>query len=159
MFTLAIAGLPAVEVPQTSIVPVVPTLPTGIEVAAPFHIDSATGGVAVLSDYGAILAQHIETIILTRIQERVMLPGYGSRAENALFEGIYSSTVTFLQTDITNDLQRWEPGIQVQSVTSNINNNQPNVISITVRFIVLPSSKVNSMTVTTGGTILQVSSP
>lgn len=152
-FTLTVTGS---ATPGTVVTPTVAAEPTGLEILVPFQIDSATGGVAVLSDYGKILAQHIMTIIMTAQRERVMLPGYGCGLESAVFEPINNMSLGLLSDDIKAQLTTWEPAAQIISVTTTSDPTTPNLINIVVQFSVVPFSSVNTVTVSTGGTITQV---
>lgn len=156
-FTLTVVGAAS---PITTLAPTLAPLPSGIEMAIPFQIDPSTGGVAVLTDAVSILAQHIETIVLTLLGERVMLPSYGSNLEGSLFAGIDSRTINMLPSDITTAIQQWEPGVQIVGVTPQYNPNaSPGTLTIEIGFTVVPFTNVNLVIVSTGGSVEQVVSP
>jgi phage baseplate assembly protein W len=155
-FTLTVA---APTSPQNAIVPVFAIPPTGIEILVPFQIDPATGGVAYLIDYVAILAQHIETVILTSPTERVMMPTYGSGLPNHVFGPIGSVQNAALAADIRKSVKNWEPAVKILSVQVGANQGlAQTTLQVTVKFSVVPFTDVNTITVTTGGTITQVQS-
>jgi phage baseplate assembly protein W len=157
VFTLTVVGSSS---PITTITPALPPSPTGIEMAVPFQIDPSTGGVAVLTDAVSILAQHIETIVLTMLGERVMMPQYGSPVEGSLFASINSRLIALLPSDITTAIQTWEPSVQVVSVTPSYNITQaPSTLTIDIQFTVVPYANVNTVTVSTGGSVVQVTAP
>lgn len=141
--------------PGTGVTPVQQVLPSGVEVAVPFQIDSATGGIAFLSNYGAILAQHIETIIMTNVNERLMNPQYGYGLEQKVFTPINASIPNTMQSDIIKAIQTYESAVTNLSVTVTPGN-EPNVLIVTVDFSIAPSNDLNTVTVTAGGTIAQV---
>jgi phage baseplate assembly protein W len=142
-------------VPVTS--PQVTALPTGTEIAVPFQIDPATGSVATLNDYGRIAAQHIETVILTCIGERVMLPTYGTRVSQSVFEPINNALNAVITTDIQKALSTWEPSINILSIkVNNDAQTSPTAITVNVEFSVLPYNNISTVTVTSGGSVQQV---
>ena len=147
--------------PQASITPLISDIPTanGMEIAVPFQIDPATGAVAVLTSYAAILAQHIETIVMTMLGERLMLPRYGSGAQNALFDPIGSARLSFLIPDIKTAIQTQEPAVKVLSIS--VETNQPQAettLSVVITWSVVPYNDVNVLTVAAGGSVIQASS-
>jgi phage baseplate assembly protein W len=152
-FTMTVVGIPS---PEVSLVPQVPVLPTGIEMAVPFQIDPATGGVAYLSSYADIIQQHVLTIVLTDRAERVMLPGYGSKLQEAVFEPIGQGQNNILANDIKNSIAAWEPAVTVLKVTVNGNVQQLSQLDVTVQYTINPFGDVNTVSVTAGGTVSQV---
>lgn len=153
VFTLNVTGPFS---PGTGVTPVLPELPTGLEILVPFQIDSATGGVAVLVDYGSILAQHLATILMTVQGERVMNPQYGIGIQQQVFAPSYID-VGIDSADLQRQLQADEPGVQILSVVVDANPTDPTNITVTVEFAVVPFTDVNTVTVAAGGSLLQVS--
>jgi phage baseplate assembly protein W len=155
VFTLTVTPIIS---PQVAVTPAVQGLPTGSEIKVPFQIDSATGAVAVLTDYSEILKQHILTIMLTASQERVMLPAYGFGLEEQVFEAVSTIDRSIVADDIKQELSKWEPAVNILNVTITNNSASPNEVTIQVQFSVVPFNSVNGVTVTVGGTTDQVSS-
>jgi len=149
--------IPLVTTTSQSIsgVPAIPLAPTGLEISVPFRIDEATGGVAILSSYNAIYAQHIESIILTRLGERVMLANYGSDAESMIFSSV-SANASILQSDIQQAIQQWEPAVTNVSVQASIDATNPSALTVTVSYSISPLNDVNTVTINVGGSIAQV---
>lgn len=141
--------------PETGVTAVLPALPNSLEIFVPFQIDPATGGVAVLTNYVAILEQHIATIIMTALGERVMLPTYGIGLEQQTFKPTQDIVVSPLASDITKRIQFWEPAVQVNQVTIG-QGQMPNQVVISVDFTVVPFGAVSTVTVSSGGPISQV---
>lgn len=152
-FTLTVVGVPS---PQVSLVPQVPSMPTGVEIAVPFQIDSATGGVAYLSSYNQIIEQHIATIIMTNITERVMVPNYGSPLQQAVFQPIGSIQNAVIASDIKKAINTWEPSVTILSVKINGNPQSLSELDIVVSYSINPLNDVNTIQITPGGTISQV---
>lgn len=63
------------------------------------------------------IRESIRIILLTEIQERLMLPEFGGGLKSFLFEPNVISTHRLIQNRITQALERWEPRIQLDSVT------------------------------------------
>jgi phage baseplate assembly protein W len=156
-FTLRVVA--GASSPQTTITQVEAVMPTGIEMQVPFQIDPATGGVAFLFNYNEIIAQHIETICLTVLGERLMMPGYGTGLEAQLFEPITEPASALIAKDIMTQVQGSENRIKVNSVNVGSPDATSGVLTITVNYTILPLRDQNTLRVTVGGTILQVNSP
>lgn len=132
-------------------------IPFGTVISVPFRVDPATGGIAVISDYGKIVRQNIETIVMTAIGERIMLPLYGSDMQRAQFAPISGASITFLQQDIQTAIAKWEPAANILSVSVfNDASSGPEVLTVKIEFSVLPFNTVNTVTVTSGGGIFSV---
>lgn len=144
--------------PQTSVIPVVPLSPNGIEINIPFQIDPATGAVAQTSAQNQIIANHIETVVMTSPLSRVMMPTYGAGIENQVFAGLDSTTTALLTSDITKALAQWEPSAAIKAISTSAAPGQPSTLNVTITFSIANSSDVNVVTMTTGGTITQVNS-
>jgi phage baseplate assembly protein W len=155
-FTLTVVGIPS---PQVSLTPQVPLLPTGVEIAVPFQIDSATGGIAYLTDFSQIIAQHVETIVMTGLTERVMEPKYGSKLPHAVFQPITAGRDAILGKDIQEAINKWEPAVHVQRVSVEPQGAGSSQLNVLVSYSIIPFADVNTVTVTTGGTISQVRAP
>lgn len=152
-FTLTVTG--AIS-PQTSVVPFTTALPTGSEIAVPFHIDSATGGVAVLTSYLDIINQHLATIIMTTPLERLMNPGYGAGVEEYIFRPADDLQAALLQSDIQAQISAFEPDVQIINISAAVVPGSPTQINVMVSYSVVPFEGTNTVTVTTGGTVTQV---
>jgi phage baseplate assembly protein W len=74
-------------------------------ISLPFSFDSA-GAVAYSTDEKKILQDRVVLVVMTRINERVMRPTYGSEAANALFEN-GSSASSLLKDTIATAFSNW----------------------------------------------------
>ena len=156
VFTLTVVGIPSAQV---TLVPQIPVVPNGAEIAIPFQIDPATGALAVLTSYEEIIEQHVVSIILTGTTERVMIPNYGSPLQRSLFEPISSTNNVLLAKDIKSAITAWEPSVNIVSVNILPSTQSLSQIDIFVSYSISPFNDVNTVTLTTGGTISQVNSP
>ena len=64
-----------------------------------------------------VLASSVKMLLITARGERIMQPDYGTNVKAILFELKTSGIESVLQNDITGALSRWEPRVQVQSLT------------------------------------------
>lgn len=154
VFTLDVS--PEVSTSDVTVTPLQPILPTGSEVAVPFQIDPATGGIAVKSDYSSIIAQHLLTIIQTQLGERVMNPGYGSPAQGLVFSPAVGANLALIQKDIKLAIQAWEPAVNVSTLQVSANTPAEGIINVDVYYSILPHNSVSTLSISTGGSISQV---
>jgi phage baseplate assembly protein W len=82
----------------------------------PFSL-TPSGSVAVTTDPGVQARQHVTSLVSTQPGERVMNPAYGVSLAALVFAGNVPAVVATIQRDVTQALARWEPSIQVNSVT------------------------------------------
>jgi uncharacterized protein len=85
--------------------------------AFPFGIDPARGGVA-LSEYEENIRQSITLILGTKPGERQMNPRFGCRIHELLFAPSTQATGGLIAYHVETALRRWEPRIEVVSVTA-----------------------------------------
>ncbi|CAB4148154.1 hypothetical protein UFOVP696_42 [uncultured Caudovirales phage] len=74
-------------------------------ISLPFSFDSS-GSVSYSTDEKKILQDRVVLVVMTRINERVMRPTYGSEAANALFENS-SSAGSLLKDTIATAFSNW----------------------------------------------------
>ena len=81
--------------------------------------------------------QAIEVILLTRLNERVMLPRFGSGLDTFLFEPNTVATRHQVHERIEAALRQWEPRIAIESVTVEADAEDPEaaVATITYRLV------------------------
>ena len=63
------------------------------------------------------IRESIRIILMTQAQERLLLPEFGGGLHSFLFQPNIVSTHRLIQERVTQALLRWEPRIQVESVT------------------------------------------
>jgi len=85
----------------------------------PPSVDHATGQFRMV-DGSNDIKQSIGIILGTRINERAMLPEFGSSIHEFVFELPDSSTVTLLRDEVMAALVRWEPRIVDINVEVNL---------------------------------------
>ena len=85
----------------------------------PPSVDHATGRFRMV-DGSEDIKQSIGIILNTRINERAMLPEFGSSIHEFVFELPDATTITLLREEVTAALVRWEPRIVDINVEVNI---------------------------------------
>ena len=85
--------------------------------AFPFGFDSASGAVGY-SEYEENIRQNITIILGTKPGERQMLPGFGCRIHEMMFAPNTRATSAIVGHHVEEALVRWEPRIEVISVTA-----------------------------------------
>lgn len=76
----------------------------------------------------------IRIILLTERGERVMLPEFGAGLKRYLFQPNTVATRRLIEEEITNALQRWEPRIRLDTVTVDLDPNDPFAALVTIRY-------------------------
>lgn len=74
-------------------------------ISLPFSFDSA-GSIAYSTDEKKIWQDRVVLVVMTRLNERVMRPTFGSEASNSLFENASSAT-GLLKDTITTAFSNW----------------------------------------------------
>jgi len=130
--------------------------PYGTQIAVPFHIDPATGGVAVVSQDLAIINQHLLSAILTLVGERRMLPSYGTEVDALVFGDMTTALAPLMGNDVKNALGTWVPSIVVSSVAVDPSPTMPNVVVVSISYTVPPGNTPGVATFNLGGSVSQV---
>ena len=149
-FTLTVIGPVS---PQTTVIPVNPTSPAGIEVLVPFQINPATGQVATVSAYTDVLAQHVLSILMTARGERVMLPTYGVGMQNYVFQPEVPLIAAQIQSSIQREFKAWEPSATIQNVSVLQDPSSPNVLNVTVQYSTVPFTGIRTVNISLGGAV------
>lgn len=86
-----------------------------ISMRVPFHI-GPTGRIASADGDYDVANQYLKTLLLTRVGERIMRPGYGSQVRDNVFETIDELMMQSLEGDIRDAVKTWEPGITIHQL-------------------------------------------
>lgn len=94
----------------------------------------------------------IRVILLTEQQERLRLPDFGGGLNRFLFEPNTVTTRHLIQDRIERELAQWEPRVQVESVTVDLDENdmQAAVATITYKLVATRVRERVSLNVTLG---------
>lgn len=77
---------------------------------------------------------NLKNLLLTRKGERYMLPTFGSRIPDFLFEQITDETLSSLESSISADIAFWLPYINIVSISVTQNERNANLIAIKIDF-------------------------
>lgn len=84
------------------------------------------GGIKVVQNADAVKAA-VRNILLTRKGERVMLPNFGSGIQDYIFEAMDQDLTGVIAQQVKQDIETWEPRVEVQSVKLQTNPDQQTV--------------------------------
>ncbi|MBY0573188.1 MAG: GPW/gp25 family protein [Undibacterium sp.] len=101
--------------------------------AFPIH---SQGGRVQFAEDAQDIAQAILIILQTAPGERVMLPDFGCRINELVFAAGNATATSLAQLYVKQALDRWEPRIQVSSVAAAVAPSQPNILQISVEYII-----------------------
>jgi uncharacterized protein len=87
-----------------------------VQFAQPFALTSS-GSVATTSDPNDIAEIRVQSVIGTYPGERVMEPDYGVNLPGYLFSSDVTSETDLIVSDISTQLNKWEPSITVDTIT------------------------------------------
>jgi uncharacterized protein len=95
----------------------------------------------------------IRVLLLTRQRERLMLPEFGGGLDRYLFEPNTPATRQLIQDEIRRALIRWEPRVQVETVTVEEDQRNPRAAVATIQYKLVATQRRErvSVTVTLGG--------
>jgi len=101
----------------------------------PFEINKQTGKIMMV-EHEEDIKEAIEIILKTNLGERVMLPEFGSRANDFVFAVNRLENVAALESEIQDSLQKFEPRIKdVQVKVKNDDGDRSKVI-VNITYVV-----------------------
>lgn len=60
--------------------------------------------------------QYLKVLLLTRISERVMRPGYGTEVRDGLFDVVDEVTIASMESEIRDAVREWEPAVSIEAI-------------------------------------------
>lgn len=102
---------------------------SGIGWQFPVQIDGTTGAVR-MTNYEQDIEQSIRIILFTARGERVMRPDFGCGIHDLVFEDMNTTTLGLVESAVRESLVRWEPRIEVRSVSAAVNPAAPGHLTI-----------------------------
>jgi uncharacterized protein len=118
----------------------------GCGVAFPPRLD-ATGQWA--TSVGAQnVRESIQILLLTRLGERLMYPNYGSSLGTYLFAPNNPATRKSIEGEITRTLQLWEPRINIDSVSVDVDPSNAQAAIATIQYRLVANQLPNQVTLT-----------
>jgi phage baseplate assembly protein W len=129
----------------------------GTQISIPFAV-LENGAVATETDNDIQVSQRIDAIVSTEVGQRAMRAKMGLPLSRLLFDTSSALVASEMRTMVTQQLQKYEPGIEVVSVTPNVTQANDGVASVNVNYrpIVAASTTsavANTVTVLVGGTV------
>lgn len=129
----------------------------GTQMSIPFTV-LENGSVAVETDTDIQVSQRIDAIVSTEIGQRAMRAKMGLPLSRLLFDPSSTLVAAEMKDLVTQQLNAYEPDIEVVSVDPNINEANDGVASINVNYRPLisaatTSAVANTVTVLVGGTV------
>ena len=100
--------------------------------AFPLGIDPS-GGFELVTDDREI-QQAIRLILGTAYGERPMRPDFGCRIHDFVFAGANATTAGLIVNEVRASLTRWEPRITVDDVVVGVDEDDPSLIYIDIRY-------------------------
>jgi phage baseplate assembly protein W len=98
-------------------------------------IPDASGGLGYVSG-DANVEQSVRIVLLTALGERVMRPGFGTRARSSLFTPGSVQALRMLEVSIRDALVEFEPRVDVESVRAEANVDEPSRVDVDVRYLI-----------------------
>ena len=98
----------------------------------PIHAD-AMGRISLSSDEREI-EESVRLILATTPGERPMRPEFGCGVHDFVFDSIDANTVGRMEDAIRVALERWEPRIEVQSVTFDLSQSGSGLLTIDIGY-------------------------
>lgn len=118
----------------------------------PFQIDSR-GGLAVVEDTVSIISQQIIDLLTTAHYERPMNPAYGAGVPEFLFRPVLPALLSTRASEIKTYLNSIVQLAVIQTVSLSQIPGPESTLSLDVKFTVVPSSRVFSVTTTVTGLV------
>ena len=87
----------------------------GLAPKLPLYRDDLDG-YALLKDFPALVAQNFKMLMLTSPGERLMEPLFGVGLKRYLFEQNHATTHSMIESEISSQVQRYMPYLQILSV-------------------------------------------
>lgn len=78
--------------------------------------------------------ESIRVILLTEMEERLMLPRFGAGLKRYLFRPNNTATHRLITEAVEQSLGRWEPRVRVQSVRVDADARDPDAALVTLRY-------------------------
>lgn len=118
----------------------------GRGVAFPPYLDST--GQWAMSVGGQNVRESIQILLLTRLGERLMYPGYGSTLRKYLFAPNIAATRKSIEDAISASLALWEPRITVDSITVDADPSDPQAAIANIQYRLVANQLASQITLT-----------
>jgi uncharacterized protein len=92
------------------------------------------------SDGDANVEQSLRILLLTRLGERVMRPGFGSEAPRLVFAPGSERYLRLLETSIREAVRDWEPRVELDEVRAEADTADPSRVTVSIAYRVRPTN-------------------
>lgn len=110
----------------------------------PFSVDTQTGKIAMV-EHEEDIRESIEIILKTNVGERVMLPEFGSTANNFVFSVNRLESIAAFETEILHALEKFEPRIKDIEVEIRNDDGDKSVVIVNIRYVVRTTNNLFNM--------------
>jgi phage baseplate assembly protein W len=129
----------------------------GTQMTIPFTV-LQNGAVSTETDPDIQVSQRIDAIVSTEVGSRAMRATFGLPLSNLLFGTDKTQVAANMSGMVTQQVQRYEPGVEVVSVTNNVTQANDGVASVNVNYRPIiqasaTSAVANAVTILVGGTV------
>ena len=90
--------------------------------------------------------ESIRIILMTEVQERVMLPEFGGGLQSYLFEPNIVATHRLIEQRVAEALTRWEPRLRVREVTAIEDPEDDDAALVTIQYLLVATGAAEQMT-------------
>jgi phage baseplate assembly protein W len=129
----------------------------GTQISIPFAV-LQNGAVSTETDSDIQVSQRIDAIVSTEIGQRAMRAKMGLPLSRLLFDPNSTLVASEMQSLVTQQIQKYEPGVEVVSVTPNTQEANEGTASVNVNYRPIiqasaTSAVANTVTILVGGTV------
>ena len=110
-----------------------------------FPPSETKAGAAATAAYEEDVHQAILIILSTDWGERVMRPEFGAGLRSFVFGPLSQTMLQQVQTRVKDSLVKWEPRIDVESVTARIDPNNSGCLLIAITYFVRVTNTLNNL--------------
>jgi uncharacterized protein len=115
----------------------------GSGLSFPLHADQR--GVLALAHGVTDIEQAIRLILGTAPGERPMRPEFGCAVHDFIFDNIDAELIGHVEAAIHSALARWEPRIEVTSLTFDLTESESGALLVTITYRVLATSRLYNL--------------
>jgi hypothetical protein len=105
-----------------------------------FPIVPDAAGRLTFSEGDANVAQSLRILLLTRLGERVMRPGFGSEAPRLVFAPGSERYLRLLETSIREAVRDWEPRVTLDVVRAEVDTTDETRVTVSIAYRVRPTN-------------------
>jgi phage baseplate assembly protein W len=124
----------------------------GISVRLPLVYGTQDGPYILNKDVGEVVRQNFKNLLLTNPGERVMMPQFGVGLTGLLFEQMVPTTYDMINARIHEQVRRYMPFINLESIDYGTFENNPNIplnqVNVSITYNLGDLSSSDKLTIT-----------